>query len=249
MAQPPSEARSPSERRPDQASPSGRQGQGRVRIKGTRKGLAITLDEGDWQELLRELDNRLGQAVRFFAGSQVNLRCGRGDISQQDLQEVLAVLARHNVELASLETRSRLVAEAAQALGIRLALPEAPAAPLEPRTPPEEWSEGVLVHRTVRSGQSIRHPGHVVIVGDVNPGAEIIAGGDVVVWGRLLGVVQAGALDNNQAIICALELRPTQLRIGTYIAKSPDDSRRKRVQPEVASVLDGQIVAQPWTSR
>jgi len=234
-----------------EVSPSVGRDEARVAIKGTRKGLSITLGEGDWRQLLRELDKRLGQATAFFQGSQVNLRTGRRDIGQWELEEIIGILTSHDIELASLQTGSKLAAEAAQALGVRLALPEATYAHPGIRRLAEEGSEGLLLRRTVRSGQSIRHPGHVVIIGDVNPGAEIIAGGDVVVWGKLRGMVQAGALGNDEAIVCALELTPTQLRIGSHIATSPDEDEKGSThrQPEIASVLDGQIVARPWSSR
>jgi len=107
----------------------------------------------------------------------------------------------------------------------------------------------VLLHRTLRSGQSIQEPGHVLVIGDVNPGAEITAGGDVVVWGKLRGMVHAGALGNNEAVVCALELRPTQLRIGSHIAMSPEETASTGTRPETASVIDGQIVARPWGNR
>ncbi|HEX7008861.1 MAG TPA: septum site-determining protein MinC, partial [Phycisphaeraceae bacterium] len=77
----------------------------------------------------------------------------------------------------------------------------------------EERGEAALVQRTLRSGQVVRHQGHLTVLGDVNPGAEVIAGGSVVVWGRVRGTVHAGALGDRSAQICALELAPTQLRI------------------------------------
>ena len=103
------------------------------------------------------------------------------------------------------------------------------------------------MRRTLRSGQRLRHPHSVVIIGDVNPGAEVIAGGDIVVWGRVRGVLHAGAFGDEHAIICALDLSPMQLRIAGHIALSPEERRGKPV-PEVASVRDGQIVAVPWQS-
>lgn len=105
---------------------------------------------------------------------------------------------------------------------------------------------GILVHRTLRSGQIIQHPGHVVVIGDVNPGAEIIAGGDVVVWGRLRGIVHAGAAGNDGAVVCALSLAPLQLRIGHHIARAPEGREDLPQRPEIASVQDGEIVAEPW---
>src|SRR3990170_3937120 len=104
--------------------------------------------------------------------------------------------------------------------------------------------EAVLVKRTLRSGNTIRHPGHVVVIGDVNPGAEIIAGGDVVVWGRLRGVVHAGAKGDSGAVVCALDLSPTQLRIADQIAVSPERSGDPR--PEMARIRDGQLTPEHW---
>ena len=91
----------------------------------------------------------------------------------------------------------------------------------------------------------VRHRGSVVVFGDVNPGAEIIAGGNIIVWGRLRGVVHAGADGDESAFVCALDLAPTQLRIARYITVSPSDKRR-RPRPEVALVQQGRIVAQAW---
>jgi septum site-determining protein MinC len=85
----------------------------------------------------------------------------------------------------------------------------------------------------------------VVVIGDVNPGAEIIAGGDVVVWGKLRGLVHAGAMGDTTAVICALELIPTRLRIADQIAIAPHDQRRQAT-PEKVSMHNGRIVAEAW---
>ncbi len=105
----------------------------------------------------------------------------------------------------------------------------------------------MLVQRTLRSGHSIRHPGHVIVLGDVNPGAEVIAGGNIVVWGHLRGVVHAGAAGDEAAMVCALDLSPTQLRIAGQIAVSP--SRRGRPKPEIARIRKGQIIAEDWQDK
>jgi hypothetical protein len=92
----------------------------------------------------------------------------------------------------------------------------------------------VLVQRTLRSGFRLAHQGHVVVIGDVNPGAEIVAGGSIVVWGRLRGVVHAGANGNEDATICALDMNPTQLRIASFFSVTPQ--RKGKSQPEIARV-------------
>lgn len=106
-----------------------------------------------------------------------------------------------------------------------------------------------LLRETLRSGRSVYHEGHIIVMGDVNPGAQVVAGGHVVVWGRLRGMVHAGAHGDESAVICALELSPTQLRIAEQIAVPPDDGRHRQPLPEQAAIRDGQIVAESWPVR
>jgi len=69
----------------------------------------------------------------------------------------------------------------------------------------------------------------------------------VVVWGRLRGVVHAGAGGDAEAVVCALDLSPTQLRIANHIATSP--ARKGEPKPEMARIRDGQIVAERWSAK
>ena len=80
----------------------------------------------------------------------------------------------------------------------------------------------LYVQRTLRSGQSLKSDGNIVIIGDVNPGAEIIAKGDITVWGVLGGIAHAGSDGNNYSKIRALKLHAIQLRIGDIFARRPD---------------------------
>lgn len=101
---------------------------------------------------------------------------------------------------------------------------------------------------TVRSGQTLEFPGNLVILGDVNAGAYIIASGDIIVMGRLHGVVHAGAEGEERAVVIGAIFRPSQLRIAQYIGRSPDErprSQTKRPQTEKAYVKDGSIVIEP----
>ena len=114
--------------------------------------------------------------------------------------------------------------------------------------PPRAVPVGVatLYHRgTLRGGQALHNLGNLVVVGDVNPGAELVASGDIVVFGALRGVAHAGAQGDRTARVIALELAPTQLRIATAIATS--DSGGKPRGPEHASIVDDRIVVVPFT--
>jgi len=105
----------------------------------------------------------------------------------------------------------------------------------------------LLIRRTLRSGQHVRFYGHVVVLGDVNPGAEITAGGDIIVMGWLRGLAHAGADGNDRAMVSAFRLNPTQLRIAGFIGRAPDHGEATMPDiPEFAEVRDGQLVIDRW---
>jgi septum site-determining protein MinC len=224
-----------------------------IQIKGIREGLLVTVtDAGGWPETSQALMARIDQSADFFKGARLTLDLGPRALPAAELGRLRDLLSERAVSLTTVLSESPLTTNAAQALGLRVALAAAPPASvqaqIEAETDPEEArEEAVLVRRTLRSGRSVRHPGHVVVLGDVNPGAEIVAGGDIVVWGRLRGVAHAGAAGDEAAVVCALDLAPTQLRIARLIATSP--ARRGDPQPEMARVREGHIVAERWTPK
>lgn len=229
-----------------------------VDIKGIRDGLLIRVSDRPEVVLDEALGVELSRKRAFLAGSRVAVDVGRrrlDDGQMAALSEFLqaqeltlwAVLAedaptRETARQAGLATR--LSGSATDLEGNALA---APANGGEPAAKDPPLANALLVRETVRSGRSIWHDGHVVIVGDVNPGAEVMATGSVIVWGRLRGLVHAGALGDASAVICALELNPTQLRIADRIAVAPDNGPGRA--PEQAAVRNGQIVAEPWGTR
>ncbi len=109
----------------------------------------------------------------------------------------------------------------------------------------------LYLRQTLRSGQVVSHSGHLVVVGDVNPGAEILAEGDITVWGSLRGVAHAGIGGNVNSEIRALNLQPVQIRIANAIARSPDRPRvhfTSSTGPEVAKIVEGKIRVSRHTS-
>jgi septum site-determining protein MinC len=217
-----------------------------IRIKGIRQGLLATLGEGEWSRLLSALEARLSQSPAFFRGGRVALEVGNRDLTSDQVEEARSMVARHEVELWALVSTAPTTQAVARGLGLVTELDPVGQRSRSSRDGEDATAKAILVRRTLRSGQTLRHPGHIVIIGDVNPGAEVVAGGDIVVWGRVRGLVHAGALDDDNAVICALELAPTQLRIASHIARSPEERPASPV-PERALVRDGQIVAVPWS--
>jgi septum site-determining protein MinC len=157
------------------------------------------------------------------------------------------MLSERGVTLSAIMSRSIVTRETAQLLGLKAKLTkpiEKAARKMKPLDTVLTGEAAVMIHRTMRSGFKVAYQGHVVVLGDVNPGAEIVASGCVVVWGRLRGTVHAGAEGDETAVICALDLSPMQLRIASHVATAPQDNDKP--QPEVASIKDDQIIAEPW---
>jgi septum site-determining protein MinC len=217
-----------------------------IRIKGIRQGLLVTLGEGEWSHLLSVLEAHLSGSPAFFRGGRVALDVGNRALTSDQVEEVRSMVARHQVELWALVSRDPATQAVARGSGLVIELDPGGERTRSSRDAEDSTAKAILVRRTLRSGQSLRHPGHIVIIGDVNPGAEVVAGGDIVVWGRVRGLVHAGALEDENAVVCALELAPTQLRIASHIARSPEERPASPV-PERALVRDGQIVAFPWS--
>ncbi|HCF49804.1 MAG TPA: septum site-determining protein MinC [Syntrophomonas sp.] len=104
------------------------------------------------------------------------------------------------------------------------------------------YQETVLLCKNVRSGQKLACRGNIVILGDVNPGAEVVAGGNIVVMGCLRGMAHAGALGDQNAVISAYRLSPTQLRIADHITRPPDNEVVTAKNPELARIREDKVV-------
>jgi septum formation inhibitor MinC len=107
------------------------------------------------------------------------------------------------------------------------------------------------INMTLRSGQKIESDHTVVIRGDVNSGAEVVAGGDIIILGTLRGIAHAGAFDDSGGgrSIFALSMEPTQLRIGSLISRGKGDASEGSQGMEVARVEGNIIVVEPYVLR
>jgi septum site-determining protein MinC len=210
-----------------------------ISIKGSREGLRLQFDESvGWEELLGALQTQLERGAQFFNGAHVVVDIGVRTLSDTEMTTLLDLMRQHGLQANVVMSASRETRTAARTAG----LTARPTAARQPES--EDRSEAIVIQRTLRSGQVIRHQGHITVIGDINPGAEVIAGGSIIVWGRVRGTIHAGALGDRTAVICALDLRPTQLRIADLITRSPDDNSRP--SPEIARVEGEQISVEGW---
>lgn len=224
-----------------------------VHLKKEGERLILTLPPASetpgaasWSELWEQLKHRLMGGVRFWQ-SQVVVELMAQDqlLDAQKLQEIADALTEADLTLKRVHTSRRQTAVAAATAGYSVEQ-QPPSCSLEQaatKSDDELLAEPLYLQITVRSGVEIRHPGTIVILGDLNPGGSLIASGDILVWGRLRGVAHAGAAGNQESRIMALQMEPTQLRIADAVARAPE-STPDQFHPEVAYVTpDGIRIA------
>jgi septum site-determining protein MinC len=215
-------------------------------IKGLRDGLLITLGQGEWSVLEPALLAHIGAQQAFFRGARVALDVGIQPLRVNELSALRDRLSEQGVALWAVISESAVTEKTAQLLGLatRVSKPR----PEEHRAYSSEdlgEEKALYVGKTVRSGIRIQFPGHVVVLGDVNPGAEIIAEGNVIIWGHARGLIHAGAKGDKGAIICALDLSPTQLRIADELKAIAEPEEHPL--PETASLNgEGKLSIEPW---
>jgi septum site-determining protein MinC len=216
-----------------------------IEIKGIRDGLLITVDSGNWTEGRSALLAHIEERRQFFHGAKVTLDIGNHVLDADALEILRDQLTEKGLLLVGVLSNSPTTNQASRSLDLAVEVSQPhPNPAAQPFDTSVDGDAAILVQRTLRSGNSIMYPGHVIVIGDVNPGAEIVAGGNIVVWGRARGTLHAGAQGDEAALVCALELIPTQLRIAGKISITPpqDDT----LVPEIVRLKDGQVVAEPW---
>jgi septum site-determining protein MinC len=215
-----------------------------LHVKGIRDGLLVTLPNIPWSAQRVALFEYIASNSGFFQGARIVLDVGDQALKVADLSPARDELSDQGITLWAVISTSPITEATTQNLGLATRISKPRAEELHPAKGIDDES-ALWINRTLRSGVRIEYAGHIVVMGDVNPGAEIIAGGSVIVWGRLRGVVHAGVDGNKDAVVCALDLAPTQLRIANEIAVSP--KRSGKPQPEMARIHHDQLEAVPWT--
>ena len=196
-----------------------------ITIKGTKDGLLFYLDDSrPFTELLDELKAKLedNHAAKIWDGPEMNvlIHLGSRQITRTEeiaLREMFA-------------TRKNLVVKSFESEGKPYLL---------------ENNAGIQLRTgTVRSGQIFSFEGDVLFAGDVNPGGVIQSTGDIFVLGALRGLAHAGCKGDQQAIIAASVLKPTQLRIADVISRPPDRWDESEVGMRFAYVVENQIAVE-----
>jgi septum site-determining protein MinC len=191
----------------------------------------------NWNDLWQQLKQRLNAGERFWQPeTAVHLVARDRLLDVRQLQAIADALADAQLQLKRVYTSRRQTAVAAATTGYSVEQ-HSPVAHLNQPSADsgQALADPLYVQTVVRSGVEIRHPGTIVVLGDVNPGGSVIADGDVLVWGCLRGLAQAGAAGNGQCLIMALRMEPTQIRIAEFVARAPE-TPPDQFHPEIAYV-------------
>ena len=218
-----------------------------IQIKGLRDGLLVSLDDAPWETQLSALMTQVDTQPSFFQGARLALDVASQALNVNDLVSLRDKLSERGISLWAVISESPKTEQTAQLLGLatRISKPR----PEESRKfAVEDLGEetALFLDRTLRSGTRIEFAGHVVVLGDVNPGAEIVAEGNVIIWGRLRGMVHAGSKGNREAVICALDFSPMQLRIAEEASAAMGPQTQSK--PQIARINEyGSLQAENWS--
>ncbi|MEN6347863.1 MAG: septum site-determining protein MinC [Syntrophomonas sp.] len=191
-----------------------------ITIKGLNGNLVFVFGKGSFEEYMVFLKERFESNQQLFSGSRVIFKgAGMDELSPEEIVAIQSLCLKNGMILNNLDTN-----------------------------PERSSSKDLIIHRNVRSGQKLHSEGSVIIWGDVHESAEIMAARDIIVLGKLQGIAHAGCYGELDSIIFALNLCPSQIRIGNKISRSPDDSCPSS-GPEIAYWEEGNICIKKYSSK
>ncbi len=200
----------------------------RIVFKGNKEGLNVVIDVNKFkntEEIISSLIKKLSFTKRFYRGATVHITMDTKQMDERDLIKIKDILfdefmIRDCIYHDSGERENKIFT------GVN-----------EGRTK--------FVRKTIRSGQKFEYSGNLVLVGDINPGAEVYAAGNIIVLGSIKGAVHAGSNGNEKAFVAAFSLQPQIIEIAGVITRSPEDNIRPQY-PELARIKNGSIIVEPY---
>ena len=204
-----------------------------VMIKGDKYGIVLVMDKDmPFSDLLEKIAEKFSSAAKFYGNATMAISFKGRKLTVEEEKQILDTI-ESNTKLIIIcvvdtdEERQEMFKKAVEA-----------------KLMAQSTGTGQFHKGTLRSGQVLESESSIIILGDVNPGAKVIAKGNVIVLGSLKGTIYAGINGNENAFVVALYMNPVQIRIGDTIARSPDDAISKKnmdMEPKIAFVESGNI--------
>jgi septum site-determining protein MinC len=206
-----------------------------VMFKGTKNGINILLQQDiPFSELKVLFEKKVIESAKFFEGVKTSIAFQGRTLSQEEETSLLDIITEHTtmnitfIRDGKKEDNTQTIPE-----GVTL---------------PDDMQQHYITkyHKgSIRSGQCLTFDGSVVVIGDVNPGGEIKASGNIIILGQLKGIAHAGCNGMTDAFVSALYMIPVQLRIADIITRFPEENKKGPKPPEFAYIEEGQIYVMP----
>ena len=167
----------------------------------------------------------LKSKLKMLKSNNIEINSGNLDLSCTDISEIVMIANQFDSKVIGFCSSSSKTIVSSQSLGYQsqFIIENSSKNALKINQENLNLSKTHFHQGTVRSGEYLDSPGDLLILGDVNPGAKVSAEGNIIIWGRLLGIAHAGSKGNSKATISALQLRPVQLRIAKNVARGPKE--------------------------
>ena len=205
-----------------------------VVIKANNFGLLIILDPNlEFEALLKAVGEKFKESAKFFNDADMAIAFEGRKLTLEEEEKIIDTITSNS----SINIICTIDNDPVKEDRFRQKLENAAVS--------NDMSPAKIHRGYFRSGQMMEFDTGVVIIGDINPGAKVLARGSIVILGALKGEAEAGVGGNDDAFIIALDMNPIQLRIGSKIARCADNSvivsKSKCLSPQVAFVENDNI--------
>ncbi|MGQ9845082.1 MAG: septum site-determining protein MinC [Caldisericia bacterium] len=200
-----------------------------VNFKGTKDGIIALIDLSySFNTVIKAIEKKISEREEFFKGGKIKFLPIIGTLTENEKSEIGNLLKNKFNIMSEFIIKEDVIKKKVH----------------EEKKIDNEF---LIVRKILRSGQSIEFNGNVILIGDVNEGAEIKVGGSLFVFGILRGSVKAGLEIENNAIVVATNFKPERLQIGNYVLNE-DLSKKRKETIYIALVEEDKIVVYPYKS-
>ncbi len=210
-----------------------------VSIKGNKYGIVVSMkDTSSFEDITSEIAEKIKDSAKFFGNAKSAISFEGKKLSSEEQQQIIDLIKENSsLDIVCIidterEEQFKAAVEATKETAIENVV--------------SNVTGGQFYRGTLRSGQVLESDASVVILGDVNPGAKVISGGNVVILGSLKGTVYAGLCGDYSAFVVALDMYPVQIRIADIIARCSDKPKKNaKLETKIAYVENGNIYIEP----
>ena len=219
-------------------------------IKGNKYGIVVVMDsDTSFDEIKNQLEEKLKESARFFGNGTMAISFEGRNLDDEQQKELLNVISESsdlNIEcIIDHEKLTEIFKKSVEKIENIDDNKEDEPTPDSTPVVGVDKNTGKFFRGTLRSGQILESDTSIVVIGDVNPGASVSAGGNIIILGSLKGTVSAGMNGDEKALIVALDMAPVQVRIGDTIARCPERQKKAKPETKIAYLNNGTIYIDP----